>query len=404
MIINGDDGDFDVNVWSAPYTYKPGDMALSAIGGVGMSDSMGRVLHDGPWYAPSKGIPTIFFGQMLGGQNTTGIMQPFLTQTGVQRALATPGSPESFYIWFGVVGGIFIMAAAAFQLGRFILSAGAIRVELPQIVMTIVFFLGFFLWFGCTFNIVTPSAVNWGAKGFLFDLCWPIAWTAIIVLGFYFHEAATLSSTQQGAVFDTMKWPLIIVLSIVWVIYIVFSIIFAVSPSFMVEDLVPSITENRLWTSDLYNIIRGSFAVVMIVVNLGVLAFGVVSLAMALPSSSGNARNILLRIIILATVLFLASGGFGLAYWASSAGLNTDRYNYCPACSVSQEIMLQWYGLPVLHHIFVSGCLLATFRVSTQKEIELSKSATSSTSSASGSSAGSSSSSSSASSDPVIEL
>lgn len=211
--------------------------------------------------------------------------------------------------------------------------------------------------------------------------------TGVLILGFYFGEIASLTSAQSVPGLSKMKIPAAVFIIVLWAVVISEGIVNTVDATFQ--------------TANGGNLLQEFYfawlGVVVPFACTAVLLWGSISLLLAMRG--GGNTGAILRVSLLAVAIVVFYWAFGLVgfLFFFAPGLNAFVF-FGPF--TLQELS----GLRALFFLLGFGliniCMTLAFSVSTEKEIEVSKSGTSSTSGSSGAS----SSSSSSSADPVIEL
>ncbi len=207
----------------------------------------------------------------------------------------------------------------------------------------------------------------------------PYWYGAITLFAFYLAEVSVLTKSNMDGL-DKMKYPSMFVIFALYVIELVTGSIFAAFPSTVqFPDMVLMLGIVYIISCSLVIILLG-FATALLFIKM---------------SQSGSPMAMRLRFLISGAVLmvFLAMSLIFPIFLANGTFQDADH--------VVSSLSLLWIATGG-----ASLFLAMNFRISTQKEIEMSKSATSSTSGRSGSSGSSNASSSSSSQglDPVIEL
>jgi len=338
----------------------------------------------------SQSLPSVPFA--LFEPNAT-ITLTFPTQSGALQALHHPSWQQTSYavVALGIVG----MLMATWKLSIFIHSFG-IELSIPQVVLACCFCSSFFLFlsYGLFGNSVgnTQAIVPHDAQDALSLMHVGFTFTAMIIMGFYFVEISHLTTSQAVTGISKLKIPAAIFIVILWIVVLSTQAVDASDPVFTGSN-VSQVSLGLFfwaWTS-----------VIVPFMATAILAFGSVSLLLALRTASNQGP--VLRIVILSTsVIILVWPMFlitTLLFYAPDIDIftsplfrNQNLYEFLGLRSLLQTICI----------ISINVLLSLNFSVTVQKEIEMSKSGTSSTSGSSGSSSSSSSSSSAA--DPVIEL
>jgi len=216
---------------------------------------------------------------------------------------------------------------------------------------------------------------------------WPFtcSFSGLIVLGLYFKEISSLTSSKPGGFLDKLKWPCVGLLGLLWATNITQSFIQA----------FPVDVQNS--AGQFVQFIIAIFALSAFCCIV-VFAWGGVSLLTSVPTSSEKFSTVLVVVLV---------AGFAVCDTTISCFIYNVITNFIgganggPMGDGINFLQWMWIGQGLMYFGPPTGMLMVCFlfRVSVAKEIELSKSGTSSTSSSS-----KSSSSSSSSSDPVIEL
>lgn len=294
---------------------------------------------------------------------------------------------------FSLSIGLLTMIFSAVKIGLFVFAEGKFRLSIAQAVLVCSFLVGFFFFlefgiFGSNVSVdmgIVPVDVSEAILYIPYGFCF----TSVVILAFYFGEIARLTSAQTVAGLDKMKIPAIIFVAILWAVVISQDAYNATDPIFYI-GFAGGPLQDFFWA---WLAIVVPFAITILLV------WGSTVLLIALRSSQNKGPVIKIVVVAAVTIAFM----WGLIFPAITSHLTPSWsgiavtwgdftvYNY-----VQLRVILWGIGYC---GIAIMCCLL--FSVSTQKEIEISKSGTSSTKSASASSASSSSSSSN---DPVIEL
>ncbi len=359
--------------------------------------------NDGPipFGIPLFGGDTELSRPQLVQNSLTGVVSGFVDDGfNITVFLASPMDPNlnyvdcesggCFYInYIGFAFALFLVVFGAGKWATFFVVEG-IKLSVPQICLTFAILVGFVLIchsFWAVYGLISVStheivsfSYNWN---FCFSFC------ALGAMAMYFAEISALTSARGGVGgFSRFKWPLIAFLSLLFLTQLTQSLIRTFPPS-TVNSQNGAFVQFSL---SVYSLISA----IMVVLTI----WGGVSLILSVNPGQKSFISVVLVSVVtfLATVLVVVSCLIFLCLsdyvggWGGPLGEQVTYYGWAwitmglnffgPACAM------------------ISLCFL--FKVSTHKEIELSKSGTSSTSSGSRSSSSSSSSSSAA--DPVIEL
>jgi len=297
----------------------------------------------------------------------------------IDQEFSYPATGFGFGLYFSIALCLLAVIVIAVKLTLFISFENGIKLSFPQMVLTLCFlasfFCLFFLLFGPQFGC---NKLDYGPVSF-FQLHYiPYWYGAITLYAFYLAEVSVLTKSSMDGL-DKMKYPSMFVIFALYVVELVTASIFAAFPSTVqFPDMVLMLGVVYIISCCLVMLLLG-FATVLLFIKM---------------SQSGSSVAMRLR--------FLISGAALLIFLAMSILLPIFLANgtFQDADHVASSQSLLWIATGG-----ASLFLAMSFRVQTQKEIEMSKSATSSTSGRSGSSGSSNaSSSSSQASDPVIEL
>jgi hypothetical protein len=326
--------------------------------------------------------------------------------TGLTRQLGYQGSFVNGVRWWSVVAVMIMLMMTTAKLYLFIHVQEKFAITLPIVVLGLCWLASFFFCFGTIF-FSTDVAIRPGVVQGLAYVCWPLLWTACIVLGFYFRDVSTLTTSSEGTqnILGKLLIPAIVVMVIVWgifmgiVIYLQFMGAVQINEFFIARAAQGySDTQNQE-----YVVIQGAIAFACIVVVVAILAFGSISIVSGSSGMSSEGKRTIYSIAALSLFILLVLGGFGMYFWTGEFSFHNKGWT--TGNTFDDTHMLWKVFIPTMHHFLIVVALCFAFRVSVDREIEMSKSGTSSTSGMSSSSSGSSSSSSSSSSrDPVIEL
>lgn len=294
--------------------------------------------------------------------------------------------------WFVIALSLIVMMLAVFKLASFITATG-IQLSIAQGVIFLCFLSSFFMFvfsglcgsFRVYNMYIVPTDVIQGFEFFFLGF----TFTAVLILGFYFGEIASLTSAQTVPGLDKLKIPAIIVIVVLWGVVLGISIASGTDTGFTSGTQATSL--NDFYFAMLCCVIPGLSSLVLI--------WGCVSLLRAL-AGSGNTTAVI-RVVILS--LFIVVVYWLMAFLGLLISFMPTGWDFT---TLLGDMPLDWEQgvraiLIFLGFNLMNASMIMSFSVSVQKEIEISKSGTSSTS---GSSSTSSSSSSSSSNDPVIEL
>jgi len=293
-------------------------------------------------------------------------------------------SGQQIFTTIGIIVSVLLIAVATAKFATFYLNAGRFLLEIPQVVFSLCICAGIF---SLLRAIVGQDGVWVWFNGEIpqFFMYWQFAFatTASIVFGFYLREVATLTNKPQNAVLKLMFWPAVVVVSFLWVVTIIVSFV-------SVQEPASADTNGQIAPLSLSAFVVSFFLMIVVV------CWGSFSLLFAMNSASAGAKTNLFRIILLSLMQIVILVPTGLCY------VITYTYPETTVALYMNEVQLIWLdaGLGVFGPVATCLVIVLNFRVSVQKEIELSKSNTTSSTSSSGRS----SSSSSSSADPVIEL
>lgn len=328
------------------------------------------------------------------------------SMTGLTRQMGFQGSFVNGARWWSVIACMIILLMTTAKLYLFFHVQEKFALTLPIIVLGLCWLTGFFFAFGTIF-FPTDVAIPYYVLVGLGYICWPLLWTACIVLGFYFRDVSTLTTSAEGTqnVLGKMLIPAVIVMTIVWAIFMAIVIYLqfygAVEiNSFFFGRAAQGYQDTQ---NQEYLVVQAAVSFACIIIVMAVLAFGAISIVMGSSGMSSEGKRTIYSIAGLSLFILLILGSFGIFFWTGE--LSPRNKGWMIGVPAIYGIMLWKYLIPTMHHLLIVVAMCFAFRVSVDKEIEMSKSGTSSTSGMSSSSSGGSSSSSSSSSrDPVIEL
>lgn len=390
------------------YSHDPADPLLLFAGDRDLGDVRLHSQRYPPWY-------DIEDGMILENANVSLSLRYPRFLTGAMRQIHTVGTIFSFTIYAGRVAGIVLMIVGFVKYVQFFKFEGGVKLSIPQMVLSLVIVLGFDLTWITMFPRFLPVPIPIDVYEFFEDFGFPVAWTAVMIMGFYFREVSLLTSSSAAVgVLNKVKIPAIIVLSLMWAFFIITQIMFVVDPEFMSEQKIVTFYRfnlNSLGATDFVDYVsqietaRAAVAIVLIILCTAILVFGVISLLIAIGGASMSSKKTVIRISVLCSIIVIVLCVVGIMRW-------NFYICFCDVALGAQMTNLDQIfttlKYTVWHHFLVGMAILIAYRVQESKEIEASKSAvdgTSSTSGSSSSSGGSSSSSGSSSAgDPVIEL
>jgi len=287
-------------------------------------------------------------------------------------------------IFMGMTYYLILLVLFSSKLTLFAFHEGKIQMSMPQICLGL-------CTFGCIISVFWYTVGPFTWKGtlpfypayFFFDGgASPYVFISICLMGLYYGEITLLTSQDRSGTFQKLRIPAICVgVGMFLANYIIAAVWITTFTS-----LADPFGVLRAWAG-----VYGAMWCIILIF----LGFGLVLLARALPSMSGQTRMSIIRTIIFGCIMLASIIAFGICYWwylFEPPGLPV-LYSY----GIYQFMNWLYAGFPALL-VFLS------FRISISKEIEMSRSGTSSTSGSSATSKSSSGSSSSASQDPVIEL
>ena len=370
----------------------------------------------GPWgsfnqYAmPSNDVPVFYtgnqapysatygdFGTNLAAviftdPNNTRIRLTHPTMSPFFRTLFFPRTSDGAVRWINYTVCLILVLVATFKYSQIYSAEGAVKASIPQMVIGLSFVVGVIslVNYGMLGGIANSSAIA-PIDGFQFTFLFAIAtyYAALMVLGFYFGEVASITSAKNVPGLGRLRLPAVIFILVNYIFFIVFGAIDA--SDFLADDSVNLVGYRNL-----------AFAWIGVVcpfIVSCILVWGSISLLQGFYSMgkiSWPAVRIfliaLLCILTMWTLLFMVN----IYAYGPGTTLNTVVFE-----TVVQDYFWQRDLMTVFGTCFPCILICLNFSVSVSKEIEISKSGTSSTSGSSGSAVSSSSSSSS---DPVIEL
>jgi len=202
-------------------------------------------------------------------------------------------------------------------------------------------------------------------------------------MGLYFGEISQLTSVPSVPGLKILFWPAVAIIGAAWVLIIVAG---GMATNFALAT-----------TAGPQRKIIFAFVTAALVVQLLVVLWGSFCVV---RQASGGARLSVARVALISVLASVFLTSFGIA--SMSLQYLDTTFMEDTISEVSLIVFFE-FGF-IFVPCFCVGLIILNFRVSTSKEIELSKSSTSSTSSKGGSSSSSSSSASSSRQDPVIEL
>lgn len=301
--------------------------------------------------------------------------------------LAQPPSTYGFILYFGISLALVGLIFCVCKLALFIQHQEGLKPTIPQIVLFLCCTADLIL---LTFLVFGPQYAcqhyYWAPAVFFITHYLPYWYSAIVVYGFYMAEVSLI--TRAGLTgLDKFAIPCAIVCLALFVCEIVIGASFA---AFDPEDAVTKFDALLELLAAIYLVVSSLLTIFVILVTL--------LLVKALASTSNTGLMIQFCLVNFGLIVLIWFAMLGNIFIAQGLLEKSPRWGeFGPQMAGSAG---WWWGTAL------ATLLLATsFRISVQKEIEVSKSATSSTGSSGGSSSGfSSSSSSSASKDPVIEL
>lgn len=300
-----------------------------------------------------------------------------------------PGGVSWSLGWLGLAMGMLLLVIATAKFAVLAFHEGRIQFSIPQLVV-------FCCWMTALFVIINSFSQNQGTNNYFshfaayFFEFWSFAfiYTALLIMALYFREVASLTTAGAGK-FELLKIPMLVLAIGLWVMTIITSAF----------NATPNGTTGNT-PQDVYNAI---FAVYVILSAALVAAYlwGSISLLMTLRGANASVKRAVIIVVVVSSFAMVN------AIWTCLVHAALTFYIDGYGGPWGERITFFEWGwilqLTVYLGTSIPGILLCLlFRVSVQKEIELSKSGTSSTSSGYGKSNSSSSSSSSA--DPVIEL
>jgi len=332
----------------------------------------------------SQGFWPVWSNAVSGMNLTTFIDPPVVNSAWID--FLTLGSATSFSYVCNIIISIAVIVVGSVKLVQFLHLHG-FKVELPTLVLLFsviggitglfIALSGFFCWH------VTNVSFYFN----FFFINWPLACAISdsILMGLYFKEVSCLvQSSGDGATFNVMFWPSVIVLGAAWLIILIAGG-FGTNSALNYGNLSPVLAVLGI-------------SVAVLAVAFFVCAWGSLSILLKLRGLDSTARGNVVRVIVFSMGGCIINTAFGIT--------STVMYAYLPSLYVNN---LSSVGVLVFSEflwVFIPCCVIIlfmlNFRVTIAKEIEISKSQTSSTSGRSSSSASSSSSSSA--NDPVIEL
>lgn len=351
----------------------------------------------------AKGFWPIYFTAFKNPNITINLTPPVPNQMWMD--FRTSGSTTQFCYAANIISSLALLMVATAKINYFLHIQG-FRLTLP--IVTLLFAIigaivgvfhsevGFFAWRG------SIHVYFWN-----FWIFWPLACaiTMEILMGLYFKEIASLTSSKLPNIqcffvsdsffflgkkvpgLDVMFWPAVILIGGAW---------------FMVLLAGGFQTNPQLNLGS--NAQTGVFAILIVVISIGflIVVYGTIFLLIGIRGVEGEAKKAILSVIAVTGFATLTNTACGLAFLV--------EINYIPNLWNNSMGIVNIVCFYELFMVFVPNCVMlmfcVNFRITVEKEIEVSKSATSSTSSFGGKSSTSSSSSSSSSKhqEPVIEL
>lgn len=290
--------------------------------------------------------------------------------------------------WIGFSYAVFALVLCSSKLAIFVTAAGKLELNIPQLVLfccalgsIFVIMDGIWVVFG-----FYETASNLGGKFFEY---WCFSWSvsACVVVGFYFKEISSLTSSTSMKFLDKLFIPFIGIIVLLWASQIVISFLNTFPPAVGATSV----------TAGFGNLFISVIAFVD-ACTLAIVAWGSVSLLLTIGGIGSERKTIIITTIVLTCFATAVSVAFSITYLA---------IRYFPATTAGAGLTaVNWTALGLGILLFAPTTVFVIFgfmfRISVSKEVEISKSATSSTSYSSQST--SASSSSSKGEEPVIEL
>lgn len=298
-------------------------------------------------------------------------------------ALTYSPSAYGFVVFFGETLGFIALAMVAVKLTLFI-SLEGVKFSIPQIVLALSGFASFICLFQMLWGPLFASVeLSYGPGAFFQSHFLPYWYAAIAVFSFYLVEVSVLTQSKISGL-DKFKIPAAIVCATLLIIEIIVGSIFAAFPATV------NFTQVITLLACIYIICAN-----LMIILLGIATFLLIRAMMGSSNLGGQSIRFGITSFLLACMLE-GSCLFCIFIAQGLRGISPQWGEFSPLMG---GLALIWWTT------FLATILLASgFRVSLQKEIEISKSGTSSTSSSGIGSSKESGTSSSSRADPVIEL
>jgi len=289
--------------------------------------------------------------------------------------------------WIGYVLASLLMVVSAMKFAVICSTEGRIQFSIPQMVLFFCFCTGVFTILNAISGIFGQVGIFYKPACVFFEFwLFACAYSGLLILGLYFREVSTLTSSSSGFL-SRLAWPTLILVVVFWAVILTNSFVTTFAPASLVSVGGGFVTF--------------TFAVFVVasVALTFVFGWGIISLALSLNPSHGAYRALVVVIVqtsvayvvlVTSTLIYLVVDLF-IGGWGGPIGYYANGYQYQQALE----------GLSLVAVPIAMMFVAFLFRVQMSKEIEISKSGTSSTSDSRSSS---SSSSSSSKTDPVIEL
>jgi len=299
----------------------------------------------------------------------------------------TAGSSTQFYFVCCIIVALCLMIVSSAKLIQFLHFDG-FKFKLPQVCLLIGFFASIVGLFVSNFGYFAwraPSAEGYTVIFFFVYWLLGFGFTIAVLFSFYFIEVSKLTASQSAGGLGYFIIPALVLIGLQWLMILI------------VGGLNANPTQGVDTASSQSALTTAQFAGFVIVLSIQFILTCYASFVVLLASKGTTQFGSILRVVGLSLLASASLCAFGIAAVVFQ--------NFSSANDSGSSTFLQLLGYYEMFLWFVPMiCMilyLLNFKISLQKEIEISKSGTSSTSSMG---ASKSSSSSSSGNDPVIEL
>jgi len=332
--------------------------------------------------------PTVFDWNTYALIQTTTVLLEGPDSNNFLAEVQSVGTPMSFVYWTCIALSLIALIFAVAKLFCFMVVFG-IRISLATVVLSFVVFSSWWLFFYRYFASPPYSVIPADPSVWFRTHYYPYMLCAVVIYCFYLIEVSTLTQSKMGGnVFSKFLIPCVAMCGVLW----------------LVEVITSSLIIGTFWSDvggtdfdnsfDAYNIsylLIISLTITLLLVSSVLFSWHIMG--------HKQLRGMFIRVLI-CNFLALTFIILTMLHWI---WLTIDRNN-----NFNQPQYSYWVTLSQAMLYIPSALLLiliaSFFRVSLEKEIEISKSGTSSTSGSSSSSGSSKSSSSLSNAEPVIEL